>query len=125
RSPRNVRRWDWKTVRTKNPQKIRTVTMNITTTGQYRASTISTIDRSLVSSRCTCIQLHTGRLSATRRHKLLLGRTLWLLLPKIGEGPRMAGTSGVGYCKVVIEDASGRTLRDDDDLNIICRSGRP
>lgn len=38
----------------------------------------------------------------------------------------MAGTSGVGYCRLVMEDASGKTLRgDDDDFYIICRAGRP
>jgi hypothetical protein len=37
----------------------------------------------------------------------------------------MAGTPGVGYCKLVIESAKGETVRDDDELIVICRSGRP
>jgi hypothetical protein len=35
----------------------------------------------------------------------------------------MAGTQGVGYCKLVIEDAKGNTQRD--DLFVVSRSGRP
>jgi hypothetical protein len=37
----------------------------------------------------------------------------------------MAGAPGLGYCKLVIEDAKGQTLRDDDELIVVCRSGRP
>jgi hypothetical protein len=37
----------------------------------------------------------------------------------------MAGAPGIGYCKLVIEDAKGQTVRDDDDLIVVCRSGRP
>jgi hypothetical protein len=37
----------------------------------------------------------------------------------------MAGTYGVGYCRLIIEDAKGQTIRDDDDLYVVCRSGRP
>jgi hypothetical protein len=37
----------------------------------------------------------------------------------------MAGTPGIGCCKLVIEDAKGQTVRDDDELIVVCRSGRP
>jgi hypothetical protein len=37
----------------------------------------------------------------------------------------MAGTYGVGYCRLIIEDANGQTIRDDDELYVVCRSGRP
>jgi hypothetical protein len=35
----------------------------------------------------------------------------------------MVGTAGIGYCRLIIEGARGETVRDDDDLVAICRSG--
>jgi hypothetical protein len=37
----------------------------------------------------------------------------------------MSGPSGVGYCRLVIEDSTGKTVRDDEELCIVVRSGRP
>src|SRR5258706_6314309 len=37
----------------------------------------------------------------------------------------MGRSTGVGYCKLVMEDATGKVLRDDDDFYVISRSGTP